>query len=68
VIHQAGDLGVTVDTGTNAPGVPLQRLEAGQWIDYQVNGKPVCWPVELASLPPGRYRARAPATARNPES
>lgn len=52
----AGNLGVQVDTGNNTPGAVLQRLEAGQWIDCEIDDKPVYWPVELEQLKPGQYR------------
>jgi hypothetical protein len=56
VVILAGNLGVQVDTGNNSPGAVLQRLEAGQWTDCEIDGKPVCWPVQLESLQPGQYR------------
>ena len=52
----AGNLGVQVDTGNNAPGAVLQRQEGGRWTDYEIDGKPVSWPVELERLQPGQYR------------
>ncbi|MGK2926484.1 MAG: hypothetical protein ACSLE2_12785 [Lysobacterales bacterium] len=52
MIIEAGDIGVIVDTGTNAPGVPLQRLEAGEWRDFEQDGEPVRWPVKIDTLPP----------------
>lgn len=56
MIIEAGDLGVIVDTGLNRPGDPLQRLEAGQWRDFEQDGELVRWPVKLETLPPGQYR------------
>ena len=56
MIIQAGDLGVELDTGTNAPGAILQCLDNGEWRDYLVDGKLVTRTIELESLPPGRYR------------
>lgn len=52
----AGNLGVQVDTGNNSPDGVLQRLEAGQWTDCELDGKPVTWPVQLEQLKPGQYR------------
>jgi hypothetical protein len=40
-------LGVEIDTGTNAPGAILQRLDYEEWIDHQVNGKRVYSPVDI---------------------
>ena len=47
---------VEIDTGANAPGEILQRLESGEWKDYLVDGKPVFSQVDYTTLPPGRYR------------
>lgn len=52
----AGNLGVQLDTGSNRPGAVLQRLEAGEWTDVEIDGKPVTWPVQLEQLKPGQYR------------
>ena len=52
----AGNLGVQIDTGTNAPGAVLQRLEGGRWTDCEIDDKPVSWPVQLERLQPGQYR------------
>ena len=58
MIYSAGDLAVEIDTGTNQPGSILQRLDGGEWRDYEVDGKPVVSPVEIEDLTPGRYRLR----------
>ena len=55
MITQAGDLGILIDTGTNRPG-KLQRLENGMWVDYVKDAKPMCWPIAVEKLEPGRYR------------
>ena len=54
MIIQAGDLAVEIDTGTNEPGQILQRLEAGERIDYPPE-KPLIWPLDYRKLPPGKY-------------
>ena len=64
MITQAGDLGVILDTGTNQPGVSLERFEAGEWKPFTMDGEPVLWPVKLESLRPGRYRDRAPSAGK----
>ena len=56
MILQAGNLGIELDTGTNAPGQILQRLEGGEWKPYLMDGKPLTWPVDYTTLPPGKYR------------
>jgi hypothetical protein len=53
---QAGDVGIEIDFGTHQPGAILQRLEKAVWKDYLVDGKQVREPIDLESLPPGRYR------------
>ena len=55
MILSAGDLGIEIDFGTHQPGAILQRQEEGMWKDYLVDGKPVREPIDLESLPPGRY-------------
>jgi len=49
-----------IDRGKNEPGMTLQRWE-GKWMDYKVDGKVVKSPVDIDSLPPGRYRLTDPA-------
>jgi hypothetical protein len=58
MILSAGDLGIEIDFGTHQPGAILQRLEGAVWKDILVDGKPVREPIDLESLPPGRYRLR----------
>jgi len=53
MILQAGDLVVEIDTGTNEPGQILQRLEAGDWKDFQIEGEPVFSPADINTLPSG---------------
>jgi hypothetical protein len=60
MIIQAGDLGIEIDYGTNQPGAVLQRLEGSVWKDYLVDSEPVREPLDLESLPPGRYRMKQP--------
>ena len=55
MIIQAGDLGVKIDTGHSESGA-RQRLEGNLWKPYRKDGKPVCWPIKLMKLEPGRYR------------
>jgi hypothetical protein len=57
MIHQAGDLGVELDTGLNQPGAVLQRLTDGERQDYPPD-KPLVWPLDYTTLPPGQYRLR----------
>jgi hypothetical protein len=35
----------------------LLTHHAVEWVPFLLYGKPVCWPVKVESLPPGRYRA-----------
>lgn len=46
-----------MDFDKNEPGMTLQReVKRDHWIDYMVDGKPVKSPVDLDTLPPGKYR------------
>ena len=46
-----------IDLGNNKPGMTLQRRESGQeWKDYRKDGKKVKSPVDIDTLPAGRYR------------
>ena len=60
MIHAAGDLGIWIDLGKDEPGMTLQRRErvsgGYQWQDYQQEGKTVKSPLDLDSLPAGKYR------------
>jgi hypothetical protein len=48
-----------IDLGKDEPGMTLQReVKRDQWIDYQVNNKPVKSPVDLDALPFGVYRLK----------
>ena len=47
---------IHIDLGTDKPGMKLQRLEQYVWVDYRVEGKVVTSPVDIDSLPAGRYR------------
>ena len=56
MIWSAGDIGVEIDFGPDEPGAVLQRKEKGYWHDYLVDGVPVTNPLDVETLPPGRYR------------
>ena len=60
MVHQIGDLGILIDYGNNTPGSVLQHhISEGRdfiWQDYTVDGKPVTAPIDVKSLPPGKYR------------
>ena len=58
MLIQAGDLGIELDFGRDQPGDVLQRRENGKWLDYLADGQAVTNPVNLKSLPPGKYRFR----------
>ena len=51
---------IWIDLGKDEPGMSLQReyRERGRlvWRDYLVDGKPVRSPVDIESLPLGRYQ------------
>jgi len=52
-----GHLGVWIDLGNNAPGLKLQRRERGQdWENHLVNRRVVKSPVDIETLPAGKYR------------
>jgi hypothetical protein len=56
MILSANDLVVEIDFETDKPGAILQRKEKGHWHDYLVDGEPVTNPLNVETLPPGRYR------------
>jgi len=57
MIHQAGDLGVELDTGLNQPGAVLQRLTDGEWQDYRPDGEAITSEsLDIKNLPPGKHR------------
>lgn len=56
MIRQAGDIGVSLDTGKNQPGSILQRKEQGRWVNYTPDGKVTGVPSKLDDLPAGEYR------------
>jgi len=58
MIYSAVDLGIEIDFGPDQPGAVLQRKGKGHWHDYLVDGKPVTNPLNVETLPPGRYRLR----------
>jgi hypothetical protein len=46
---------INIDLGSNEPGMILQRLDR-EWVNYKIDGKLVKSPVDIDSLPAGRYR------------
>ena len=47
---------IWIDHGKDEPGMTLQRLDGGEWVDYEVKGEVVVSPVKIEKLPPGKYR------------
>ena len=47
---------IYIDLGEDEPGMILQRLEGREWRDCKVKSKQVKSPIDVNSLPPGRYR------------
>ncbi|MFC1797015.1 hypothetical protein ACFL1V_07970 [Pseudomonadota bacterium] len=58
MIYSAGDLGVTIDLGSDEPGAILQRYEIDGWKDFQLDGEKVINPIDINTLPSGQYRLR----------
>ena len=56
MIIQAGDIGVTLDTGNNCPDCKLQRLTSEGWQDYREDGELKLGPIDISTLQPGQYR------------
>ena len=60
MVHQLGDLGILIDYGNNKPGSVLQHqiLEGRYyaWQDYLLDGKPITAPIDVKTLPAGKYR------------
>ncbi len=57
LIVSSGHTGVWIDIGDNKPGMKLQRRERGQeWKNYLVNRRLVKSPVDIETLPAGKYR------------
>ncbi len=56
MISAGTDTGVYVDLGKDEPGMILQSREGREWHDIQIDGKTIKSPLDLNSLPPGRYR------------
>jgi hypothetical protein len=44
------------DFPKNEAGMTLQRRDGTYWVNYKVDGKVVKSPVDLESLPAGKYR------------
>jgi hypothetical protein len=60
MVIQAGELGVTLDTGNNCIDFKLQHLTTEGWQDYLENGEPKLGPIDIGTLPPGQYRHVSP--------
>ena len=57
MIVSSGHKGVWIDIGNNKPGLILQQRKRGdRWRDYLVDGKQVVSPVDIETLPAGKYR------------
>jgi len=57
MIVSSGHKGDWIDLGNNKPGMKLQRRERGQdWKNYLVNRRLVKSPVDIETLPAGKYR------------
>ncbi|RKZ03448.1 hypothetical protein DRQ25_17770 [Candidatus Fermentibacteria bacterium] len=56
MVIQAGELGVTLDTGNNRIDCKLQRLTPEGWQDYLENGELKLGPIDIGTLRPGQYR------------
>ena len=52
----SGELGVTLDTGSNCTNCKLQRLTSEGWQDYRENGELKLGPIDIGTLKPGQYR------------
>lgn len=51
---------ISIDLGSNQPGMTLQReVKRDQWIDYKVKSKTVKSPVDIDALPFGVYRLKS---------
>jgi hypothetical protein len=47
---------INIDLGKDEPGIILQCRDGNDWVNYKVDGKVVKSPVDIDSLPAGRYR------------
>ena len=57
MITAGTDTGVNIDLGKDEPGMVLQRRERGQdWRNYLINRRLVKSPVDIETLPAGKYR------------
>ena len=60
MITAGTDTGVSIDLGSNEPGMTLQReYRDGRnlvWRDFKVDGETVKSPVDIDALPAGKYR------------
>ena len=48
--------GTVIDLSKDEPGMILQRFDRGMWRDYLVKGQRVLSPVDIETLPAGKYR------------
>jgi hypothetical protein len=44
-----------IDRGKGEPGMTLQCWD-GEWVDYKINGRVVKSPLDIDTLPFGKYR------------
>jgi hypothetical protein len=47
---------VQIDLGNDEPGMTLQRWDRNDWVNYKIDGKLVKSPVDIETLPVGKYR------------
>jgi hypothetical protein len=55
-ISAGTDRGVYVNLGSDTPEKKVQRLDNREWKDHKKHGKPVKPPVDIETLPAGKYR------------
>ena len=48
--------GTVIDLSKDESGMILQRFDRGVWRDYLVKGQRVLSPVDIETLPAGKYR------------
>ena len=60
MVIQSGEYGVTLDTGVNRIDSKLQHLTAEGWQDYLESGEPKLGPIDISTLPAGKYRYVSP--------
>ena len=47
---------INIDLSKDEPDMILQRLDSNDWVNYKVDGKVVKSPVDIETLPQGKYR------------